>query len=43
MPAFLQTLPAFTAALAGARGRDKEKIERNITTFLFMNKAYLSI
>jgi hypothetical protein len=31
MPAFLQTLPALTAALAGIRGRDKEAISADIS------------
>jgi hypothetical protein len=38
IPAFLQTLPAFTAALAGPRGRDREAIstDERITNLFFM-------
>jgi hypothetical protein len=38
MPAFLQTLPAFTAALAGTRGRDREAIstDERITDLFFI-------
>ena len=39
IPTFLQALPALIAAFAGTRGRDKERIERNAITFLFMHKA----
>ena len=41
MPAFLQTLPAFTAALAGIRRVDgeRESIDKNAISLLFIYEA----
>ena len=41
IPTFLQASPALTAAFAGMRRVDKEResIDKNVISFLFMNKA----
>ena len=38
-PVLLHLAPALTAALTGVKGRDKERIDKNATNFLFIHVA----
>jgi hypothetical protein len=38
-PVLLHLAPSLTAALTGVKGRDKERIDKNATNFLFIHVA----